>query len=62
MKRNAGGLWFSTKRKVKTRSEIVRDLGSTLLKKGEIRERLSDSSLRDDSVATGILGTLGKKQ
>jgi len=62
VKRNSGGLWFSAKRKEKTRSVIVRDLGSTMHKKGEVRERLSDSSLRDDWVSMEVLGMMDRGQ
>jgi len=62
MKRNAGGLWFSGKRKMVARSMLVQEVGDTLKRKTEIAKRLRDSALRDCPVSAGVLKSLIGKE
>lgn len=63
MKRNAGGAWFSAKRKQTARSMLVQELGDTLKRKNEIAKRLRVSALKDDVPSGEVLKSLiGEEQ
>jgi len=55
MKKNAGGAWFSAKRRIVARSMLVQEMGDTLTRKAEIEQRLRDSALRDCPQSAGVL-------
>ena len=55
MKKNAGGAWFSAKRRIVARSMLVQEMGDTLTRKTEIEQRLRDSALRDCPQSAGVL-------
>jgi hypothetical protein len=58
MKKNAGGAWFSTKRRMVARSMLVQEVGDTLKRKTEIAKRLRDSALRDCPQSAVVLESL----
>lgn len=58
MKHNAGGLWFSAKRKQTARSMLVQEIGDTLKQKHHILKRLRASALKDDQKSTEVLKSL----
>jgi len=60
MKKNAGGAWFSAKRRIVARSMLVQEMGDTLTRKTEIEQRLRDSALRDCPQSAGVSESLRK--
>jgi hypothetical protein len=58
MKHNAGGLWFSAKRKQTAKSMLVQEIGDTLKQKHHIIKRLRASALRGDANSTEVLKSL----
>jgi len=56
MKKNSGGLWFSKKQAIKSRSVLVQDIGVTVNTRSAIAARLeSDPALRTCPKATSVL-------
>lgn len=58
LKRNAGGAWFSAKRRVVARSMLVQEVGDTLKRKTEIAKRIRDSALTDCPASAEVLKSL----
>jgi len=61
MKKHSGGVWFSMKRKIASRSALARDVGKTLLRRTEIAERLRDSALTECPTSQKVLQTLTER-